>query len=224
VAYPNLNAKLVGVLSGASQGIVGVTHYGLEDLGLLRCLANMVLLSPCDGAEVVKATWAAAEHVGPVYLRLTGADNAPIIHREEFLFEIGKAITLCEGRDAALIATGSMVSRALEAAKQLSLHGIASRVIDMHTIKPVDVEAIERACAECRIIVSIEEHSVIGGLGSAVSEVMAQRGNGPRLVCMGFPDSYLHFASYEGYLGRAGLTVANIVRVVLDSLRSQPGS
>jgi transketolase len=219
VAYPNLNVKLVGVMSGASQGIVGTTHYGLEDLGLMRCLGNMVVLSPCDGAEVVKATWAAAESAGPVYLRLTGVSNAPIVYRDDFPFEIGRAITLRDGGDVALIATGSMVSRALDAAETLHARGISALVVDMHTIKPLDREVVERACARVGLVVSIEEHSYLGGLGSAVAEVMAEQGNAPRLMRIGFPDAYLHFARYESYLSQAGLTVSTIVDSVVDNLR-----
>jgi len=218
VAYPNLNVKLVGILSGAAQGIVGVTHYGLEDVAITRSFGNMVVLSPCDGAEAVKATWAAARHVGPVYLRFTGGGNAPIIYNGEFPFEIGKAITLREGDDVALIATGSMVSYALEAAESLRARDISARVVDMHTIKPLDREVVEHACAELNLIVSIEEHSIVGGLGTAVAEVIAGQGKAPKLIRMGFPDAYQHFASYEGYLSQAGLTVSNIVGVVMDNL------
>jgi transketolase len=218
VAYPNLNVKLVGVLSGASQGIVGVTHYGLEDLGIMRGFPNMVVLSPCDGAEVIKATWAAAKYVGPVYLRLTGLGNAPIIYQEDFLFEIGKAITLREGSDVALIATGSMVSRTLEVAEILHKRGISAWVVDMHTIKPLDREVVELACKKYSLVVSIEEHSIIGGLGSAVAEVMAEQGNASKLKRIGLPDAYLHFASYDGYLSQAGLSIPNIVNSVVENL------
>ena len=219
VAYPNLNVKIVGVLSGASQGVVGVTHYGLEDMGILRCLPSMVVLSPCDGAEAVKATWAAARHDGPVYLRLTGLNNAPVVFLEEFLFEIGKAITLREGRDVALIATGSMVPLALEAATELEAQGFSVRVIDMHTVKPLDVDVVNRAAQECGLVVSIEEHNIVGGLGSALAEVIAELSGASALLRLGFPDEYTHFASYESYLARAGLTAQLIADKVGSHLR-----
>ena len=224
IVYPSLNVKLVGVLSGVAQGVVGVTHYGVEDVGIVRCLPGIVILSPCDGAEVVKATWAAVQHVGPIYLRLTGGGNAPIVYHEDFPFEIGKAITLREGRDVALLATGSMVARALEAATLLKAKGLEARVVDVHTVKPLDNEVVAQAAEECRLVVTIEEHSIVGGLGSAIAEVMAESRGLSRLLRLGLPDAYLHFSTYEGYLEKAGLTAPMIEAAVLEKIAVGPAA
>ena len=172
-----------------------------------------------ESRTTVWRTWAAARHDGPVYLRLTGLNNAPVVFLEEFLFEIRKAITLRQGRDVALIATGNMVALALEAATELEAQGFSVRVIDMHTVKPLDVDVVNRAAQECGLVVSIEEHSIVGGLGSALAEVIAELLGASALLRLGFPDEYLHFASYESYLARAGLTAQLIADKAGSHLR-----
>ena len=218
LAYPNLNVKLVGSYAGVAFGTLGTTHYALEDVGILRSIANMVVLCPADGLETVKATWAAAQYPGPVYLRLTGGRNLPIVFPQDYSFVIGKAITLREGADASILATGSMVSRALSAADALTGEGIAVRVLDVHTLKPMDAEAVRRAALETGLLVTVEEHSIMGGLGSAVAEVLAEMGGAPRLVRMGLPDRFVRIANYATILNRCGLTEQNIAQTVKSNL------
>ncbi len=224
LAYPNLNVKLVGAFAGVSFGTLGTTHYALEDVGILRSIANMTILCPADGLETVKATWAAAQHPGPVYLRVTGGRNLPILYDRDYPFTIGQAITLHEGNDATILATGSMVARGLAAADALGREGLAVRVLDMHTLKPIDAQAIRRAAQETALLVTVEEHNIVGGLGSAVSEVLAEIGGAPRLIRLGLPDRFGPIASYPTVLNRCGLTTENIAAVIRSGLRSQaPG-
>lgn len=214
VAYPKLNVKVIGSHAGYVMGTLGTTHYAIEDIAIMRSIPNMVILSPADGAEVMKATWAAAEYKGPVYLRFTGGENHPIVYKDEFNFEIGKAITLKDGKDVTLIGTGSLVAAALDAAALLEKEGISTRVLDMHTLKPLDVEAVRKAAGETGMIFTAEEHNVIGGLGSAVAEVLAEEGSSVKLVRIGTQDEFVHIATYPTLLERCGFTSEKIYQTV----------
>lgn len=155
MGYMGLPIKLVGLTAGFSVGVLGPTHMSLEDLAIMRALPNVVILSPADCTATVKATIAAAGIDAPVYLRLTGSMNNPIVYKEDFDFEIGKAIELRQGDDVAIIATGSMVHCALKAAEHLEAMGISASVLDMHTIKPLDITAVEAACKR-KLLVTVE--------------------------------------------------------------------
>ncbi|WP_443826186.1 transketolase family protein [Desulfovibrio sp.] len=205
MGYMGLGVKLVGFVSGYSVGILGPTHTCLEDIAVMRAIPNVVILSPADCTATVKATLASARMDAPVYLRLTGSANCPIVYKQDFDFEIGRAITLREGTDISLIATGSMVYVALKAAAQLAESGISAEVVDMHTIRPIDKEAIERACSK-KLIVTLEEHSVAGGLGSAVAEVLAGESSRPVQLMLGAEGPYPHAADYPALLENSGLT------------------
>ncbi len=218
VAYPKLNVKIIGSHAGYVMGTLGTTHYAIEDIAIMRAIPNMVILSPADGAEVMKATYAAARYDGPVYLRFTGGENHPIVHTEEFDFEIGKAITLKEGRDLTIIATGSLVAEVLGAAQLLEKDGISARVLDMHTLKPLDVELVSKAARETGIIFTAEEHNIIGGLGSAVAEVMAEDGSAATLVRIGVHDEFVHIATYHTLLERCGFTAQKIYQTIKTKL------
>ena len=172
IGYPHLNVKICASHAGISVGEDGATHQCNEDMLLMRSIPGMVVINPADDVEARAAVKAAAAYEGPVYIRL-GRLAVPVVNEEEtFTFQIGKAVTLREGNDITIIATGLMVERALQAADQLESQGIHARVIDMHTIKPIDREAILSAARETKGIVTAEEHSVIGGLYSAVCEVV----------------------------------------------------
>lgn len=205
MGYMGLGVKLVGLTAGYSVGILGPTHMCLEDLAVMRAIPNVVILSPADCTATVKATLAAARTDAPVYLRLTGSMNCPIVYKEDFDFEIGRAITLREGTDISLIATGSMVHVALKASEQLAESGISAEVVDMHTIRPIDKEAIEKACSK-KLIVTLEEHSVTGGLGSAVAEILAGESSRPVQLMIGAEGPYPHAADYPSLLENSGLT------------------
>jgi len=218
MGYMGFNIKLVGLGSGFAMGMFGNTHYGIEDITLMRAIPGLCIISPADCTEVVKATEAIARTPGPVYLRLTGIANNPIVNREDYPFEIGKAIILKEGSDVAIIATGSMVYHALEAAKILALQGISASVVNMHTIKPLDIGAIDATCTNSSLIVTVEEHSVIGGLGGAVAEYLCSRASAPRQLIIGMPDSFQKAGDYSYLLEQNGLTGPQIAEKIVNSI------
>ena len=173
IVYPRLNVKICPTHAGVSLGEDGGSHQSIEDMALMRSLPGMVVLSPADAVETEKMIYAVAQYEGPVYVRL-GRLNIPVLYDDSYKFEIGKAHTLREGNDVAIIATGLMVYEAMEAAKILEEKGIEARVINMSTIKPLDEETVLKAAKECKFIVTSEEHSVIGGLGGAVAEYLSE--------------------------------------------------
>lgn len=174
ICYPNLNVKIGATHAGISVGEDGATHQCLEDIGIMRTIPNMVVLNPADKAESILAVEAAIKHDGPVYLRFGRLAVPEIFDRETYQFEIGKGVELKSGTDVTIIATGLMVPEALTAAEQLQEEGISARVINMATIKPIDAEIIIKAAQETGGIVTAEEHNIIGGLGSAVAEVLCE--------------------------------------------------
>jgi len=217
MGYMKLGIKLVGLTAGLSVGILGATHMSFEDIAVMRAIPNIVVLSPADCAETVKATLAAAKIKGPVYLRLTGAMNNPPVYKEDYAFEVGKAVTLRDGSDVAVIATGTMVYHSLQAAELLAQQGVSCRVVNMHTIKPLDMEAVN-AARGAKLIVTVEEHGVIGGLGSAVSEALAGQAHRPPQLMIGMSDCYCHAADYPYLLEQYGLTGKQIAEKILISL------
>lgn len=209
MAYMGLNVKLIGIFTGLTQGDCGPTHYALHDIALYRSFPNVTVLSPCDATQMVKMILAVADDKNPTYIRIGGPNNLPIVYKEDFDFEIGKAITLKEGDDVAIIATGSMVYNSLKAAEILQEKGISVKVIDMHTIKPLDTAAIAE-CLQHKLIVSVEEHSVHGGLGSAIAENLSLQKQRPPHLIIGTHGEYPHAASYSYLLEQAGLTPEKI--------------
>ncbi|CUH97778.1 putative transketolase C-terminal section [Propionispora sp. 2/2-37] len=198
VAYPKLNVKIAATHAGVTVGYDGGSHQSVEDIALMRSVPNMVVLSPADAVETRQAIYAAIEHVGPVYLRISRI-AVPDIHDETYQFTIGKGEMLREGNDVSIIATGIMVSKALAAAEQLAKEGIHAAVVNIPTIKPIDKELIIKTASITGKVVTAEEHSVIGGLGSAVCEVLSQAqptkikliGIQDRFGCSGSPDELL---------------------------------
>ncbi len=173
ICYPKLNVKIGATHAGISVGEDGASHQMLEDISNMRTLPNMTVISPADAVETRLAVKAAIEHYGPVYLRL-GRLAVPVIFDENYKFELGKGVLLREGNDVTLVATGLMVHEALEAHEILKTKGISARVINIHTIKPIDMEILEKAARETGAIVTCEEHNIIGGLGSAVTETISE--------------------------------------------------
>jgi len=172
---------------------------------------------PADGAEIVKTVNALVHHEGPVFVRLTGVMNNPVVYREEYDFTIGKAVELRDGKDIAIFACGTMVHESLVAARELEEQGISAGVVNMHTVKPLDVDAVEKACTYAKLLVTIEEHSTIGG---AVAEYTARRGGAPRQVFIGLPDSFGRNGDYKYLLQKYGLTGEQIARNISDFLCS----
>lgn len=217
MAYMKCNMKLVGLGSGFAMELFGTTHYGLEDIAVLRSMPNITILSPSDCMEVAKCVECSVNIDGPVYLRLTGKMNNPVVHKKDYEFEVGKAIVEKEGKACVVFATGSMVSVALKAAKELEAEDIDVKVINIHTIKPIDKECI-LANTDMPFMISVEEHSRIGGLGSAISEVLSENGYAGRLIRLGTQDTYKKAGTYEYMLEQHGLTVANIIENIKNNI------
>ena len=212
VAYPHLNVKIVGSHSGLTVGEDGATHQALEDISLMRGIPGMVVLVPSDATEATEAIKAAAEYVGPVYIR-TGRMAVEDIHPDGCNFKIGKGEVLKDGNDVAIIATGICVKMALDAANVLEEEGIKARVINMSTIKPIDEELIIKAAKECGKIVTVEEHSIIGGLGSAVCEVVTS--HNPVIVKrVGIKDQFGQSGKPQDLLIEYGLNPEAIIEAV----------
>ena len=173
IAYDNLNVKLCGTYCGLSDSYDGASHQAITDLAFVRAIPNMTVITAADGAETRKAVFAMAEHDGPVYLRLSRAE-APVYYSDDMDFQIGRGITVREGGDVTIITTGTVLHKALEAADLLAQEGISATVVDMHTIKPIDRDLVIQCAIRTGAIVTVEEHSIYGGLGSAVAEVLVE--------------------------------------------------
>ncbi len=209
IAYPKLNVKIVGSHGGLSPARDGASHQAIEDMGVLRTLPNMTVIMPADYWAAKKLTRAVAEHKGPAYIRFT-RDSIPVIYDENVELEIGKAHMIQDGKDVAIIANGDTVCIAIAAAQELAKENISARVLDMHTIKPLDVDAVVDCIENIGKIITVEDHTIINGLGSAVCEVVAERGKG-KVKRIGVPDKYGESAPYERLLAINGITVEGIV-------------
>lgn len=220
IGYMNLNVKIVGLLSGFAQGPGGNTHYALEDVALLRTVPNMTVESPSDGVATYKAVETALEYNGPMYLRLTGVNGFPSVYKEDFDYVLGRGIVLREGSDIAFIASGSMVNEVLRAAKLLSKQNLSSSVIDMHTIKPLDKDLMHRVFSAHKLVVTVEEHFVAGGLGSAVAEFATTLNRTCPQLMIGVGDEFLRAGSYAFMLKSAGLTAQDITAKALERYSS----
>lgn len=212
VAYPNLNVKIAATHAGITVGEDGATHQAIEDIALMRVLPNMTVINPCDEFETEWAIFEAAKINGPVYIRL-GRSKAQEVYNVDTSFELGKAKTVIDGDDVTVIATGSMVAEAVKAHNILKNDGISVRIIDMHTIKPLDKDVIIKAAKETRGIVTAEEHSVIGGLGGAVCEVVSEFCP-TRVLRVGVNDKFGKSGSANELMREYGLTAENIVENV----------
>ena len=210
IAYPHLNVKIGATHAGISVGEDGASHQCCEDIALMRSIPGMVILNPADDIEARAAVLAAAEHDGPVYMRF-GRLAVPRIFDEDYKFEIGKAVTLKEGSDVTIIATGLMVNEAIEAAKTLEAEGISVELINMHTIKPLDKEAVIKAAKKTGCIVTAEEHNVIGGLGDAVCDAVCEEYPVP-VVKLGVEDTFGKSGPAVELLHLFGLDADNIVK------------
>jgi transketolase len=212
LCYGGANVKLAGAYAGLSDSFDGPTHQTVSDLAILRSLPNMTIVVPADAQAVRKLLPKIVAWDGPVYFRL-GRNEVPQVFNEDYDPEIGKGVILRAGTDATIIACGLMVARALQAAEQLSAENISLRVVEMHTIKPLDAELITRCAAETGAIVTAEEHSIVGGLGGAVSECVAERYLVP-VERVGITDTFAESGPYEELLNKYGLTAGDIVAAV----------
>lgn len=215
-AYSEANVKLCGMSSGVAYGELGPTHHSIEDLAWLRAIANLTVIVPADPVETEWAVRAAWRFEGPVFLRISRMP-VPIVHPKDYQFEIGRAARLREGNDLALIANGVMVSRALDAAIMLADQGISARVLNMSSVRPLDREAIIEAAAQTGRIVTIEEHTIYGGLGGAVAEVVVTTNPAPMRI-LGFPGVFAPTGSAQWLLDHFSLTAEGICQAALELL------
>lgn len=211
ICYPHLNVKIACSHGGVTPANDGASHQSIEDMGILRTIPNMTVIMPADYWAARKLVRAAAQFDGPVYLRFT-RDAIPVIYDEKDTFEIGKANLLKDGKDVAIIANGDTVRLALEAAQVLSQKGISAWVLDMHTIKPLDTAAVAACISEIGKIITVEDHNILNGLGSAVADVVAESGNAV-LRRVGIQDQFGMSAPYDRLLAMNGITTENIVNI-----------
>ncbi|MDD6769290.1 transketolase family protein, partial [Inconstantimicrobium porci] len=217
VCYPNLNVKICATHAGLTVGEDGASHQSVEDLSLMRSIPNMTVINPSDAVEAEAAINAVAEYYGPCYVRLGRAAVDVVNDFEGYKFEIGKGVQLREGSDAAIIATGIMVQESIKAHDMLKAEGINTRVINIHTLKPLDKEIIVNAAKETGLIVTAEEHSIIGGLGSAVAEVVCEECP-VKMKRIGIKDEFGQSGKPDELLKLYGLTADDIVKAVKEGL------
>lgn len=221
IAQPNLNVKFAAQYSGILAGKTGKTHIAVEDIAVMRAMPHMTVIAPCDGVELKTAMYACMRHKGPLYLRITRSP-APVFFDESYRFEIGKAVLVREGRDLTIIGTGAQTLRALEAAQQLAGEGIEAHILHVPTIKPLDAQAIVAAADKTGLVLTTEEHSVIGGLGAAVAEVLGQQR--PTLMRIhGLQDTYGESGPDDAMLEKYQITPRHVVAEAKQLLQQARG-
>lgn len=219
LGYMNLDVTVVGIGSGVSLGTVGNTHYGLEEFSLMNSIPGMTVLSPADCSETVKTMHALMDYHGPAYLRLTGTEGNPVIYKEDYELQIGKAIQHREGNDLAILATGTMLYEAIRTAKLLEKQGIFTAVYDVHTIKPMD-EGLVNYLVENKIpIVTMEEHTVQGGLGSIVASINSKKKSPVHQIMFGLPDCFMKAGDYRYMLEQSGLNARAMAEKILEDIK-----
>ncbi len=211
VCYSDWPVKLVGISAGVSYGALGATHHSIHDLAVLRAIDNITIIVPADNFETAESIRAAAIMDHPVYLRF-GKRPLPQLYPTGTQFAVGKALTVCEGTDVAFIATGETVYPTVMAARELGTKGISARVISMHTLKPLDVDTLVQAAGQCRAVVTVEEHSIFGGLGEACAAVLMQAGSRIPFRIVGFPDEYMVAGSQLEIFEHYGITAGSLAR------------
>lgn len=216
ICYPNLNVKICATHAGLTVGPDGASHQAIEDIALMRAIPNMMVINPADAYSTEKLIEAAVAHEGPVYIRL-GRAGVPLVYDDQSTIEIGKANLVKEGKDITIIATGIMLAEALEAEAELSKDNISVRILDMHTIKPLDEAAIIKAAKETKAIVTAEEHSIIGGLGSAVAEVISEH-HPVKMKRIGVLDTFGESGEPRELMEKYHITAADIVKAVKEIL------
>ena len=220
IAQPNLGVKLAGHYSGILAGKTGKTHIDVSDLAVMRAIPNMVVVAPADGVECRLATLALTDRPGPAYLRLY-RENSPVIFGEDYRFEVGKAVTLREGKDVTIFSTGVQTVRALEACDLLAAEGVSAHLVHIHTLKPIDVQGVAVAAKKTGRVLTTEEHNIFGGLGGAVAEVLGQHAPVPMRI-HGLQDCFLESGQNDALLQKYGLTpqhVAEAAKALLAQLR-----
>jgi transketolase len=216
IAYNNIPVKIVATHSGLSMGTGGPTHFATEDIAIMRSMANLTVIVPADSIETARAVAASVELPGPVYIRIGRGFEPAAYEDENYDYKIGKSVLMHDGSDITIICCGVAVNAAVSVSGQAESEGLSVRVINMHTIKPIDREAILKAAKETRFIITAEEHNIIGGLGSAVAEVLAEEGTGIKLKRLGIPDEYSEIGYPEALYNRYNLDSDSMMQVVND--------
>ena len=219
IGYPHLNVVIGATHAGISVGEDGATHQCNEDIALMRTIPGMTIINPADETEAKLAVRAALDHDGPVYMRF-GRLAVPVVFGDDYKFEIGKGVELKEGNDVTIIATGLMVNEAIEASKILEAEGISVELINMHTIKPLDKEAVLKAVMDTRRIITVEDHTVIGGLGSAVAEVVVESGKGCAFKKLGVQDTFAPIGLHEDIMSYLGIDSNGIIEAVREVMKA----
>jgi transketolase len=221
IAYPGLNVKIVATNAGIEIGADGVTHQAIEDIAIMRAIPKMTVVVPSDPVMTDKVVHLAADFEGPMYIRL-GRQPTPTLYTDDLQLQFGRAITVREGQDVTLIAVGNMVCRALEAAEALAAEGVYARVLDMHTVKPIDATAIVKAADETGCMVTAEDHNFLGGLGGAVAEVLTSEKPVP-LIRVGVPDTFAQSGEPAELLEFYGLTARHIAAAARQAMKRRDG-
>lgn len=219
MSYMKLPIKFIGLTAGYAAGILGATHMAVEDVALIRSLPNISIISPADCMEIVKVLLAVADTPEPTYIRLTGPIGTPVIYKEDYDFRIGRAITLREGKDICIIACGSVLYQAMQAAKALEENDISVAVINMHTIKPLDAERLDEVNNRYRMLVIVEEHNIYGGLFGAISEYFVSKGKHIPIFPIGIRDCFVKAGDYQYQMGQSGLLAEQIKKQILEYMQ-----
>ena len=221
LGYMEERVTMIGLASGLVLGNLGFTHFCIEDIGALRSIPNLNIVSPADSLETIKSIEESLNSKKSTYIRITGGTNNPIIYESDYKFEIGRSITLKKGNDVTIFGCGAILGNCMLVAKALNDKKISAGVINMHTIKPIDREAILEAAKKSKLIVTVEEHNKIGGLGSAISEVLSSISNSPKQLILGINDSYTKSGAYNFLKDYYRLTPAKILEDIKNSLNDQ---
>lgn len=221
MAYMKLPIKLVGLTAGYGAGILGATHMSVEDIAVMRALPNIIVISPADCMEAIKCILAAAKNEEPTYIRLSGQFRTPIVYKEDYDFRIGKIVELKRGTDVCILATGSMVYYSMQAASQLEEQGISCSVLNVHTIKPLDEDAIIKAADEHSFVVTVEEHNINGGFGSAICECLARNRKSVPTEMIGIEDLFVKPGNYDFQLKESGLSTDQITKRILTFVKGE---
>ena len=221
MGYMKSNIIAIGISSGFALSFFGNTHYCIEDLSIMKSIPGLTIISPSDAGQAVKAILKSIQNKKPTYIRLTGTTNCPIVYKEDYLFQIGKSIKVQNGNDITIFATGSMVFYAIKASKILKDNNkLSVKIIDMHTIKPLDTEIIDKS-SNSKLFVSIEEHSIIGGLGSSIADYIATKKSSPELLKLGIQDKFSKPGDYDFLLKQNRLKSKEIANDILKYLNQR---
>ena len=216
VCYMNLNVKMAALSSGFSLGVQGATHYALEDIAIMRAIPNLLVLSPADTTEMAKAMEFLARYDGSAYLRLTGLPGSAAVYKADYRYDVNCFDVIREGEDVGIFATGTLVNESVRAARLLTKHGISTGVVNLSTLNPVKPEEIANECSKYSLVLTTEEHNIVGGIGSIISEALSATSKHPRLIRMGTVDSNQIAGNYTYMMEKNGLTAKAIAEKVIQ--------